>query len=149
MNDEGRTLDMDIAFCFTEQYTENIIAFTNNVANTAKRSSHITGFKNGLANAIKDAIEDSDLNKAKFNITSEDTREGVIAIISIKVSDPFYEGQGKDILTMPEVKAIISNTIEEYNLLPTIRDLFPMSLYNITPKEYRRFEELIHFQEYK
>lgn len=41
------------------------------------------------------------------------------------------------------------NTIEEYNLLPTIRDLFPMSLYNITPKEYRRFEELIHFQEYK
>ena len=127
MNDEGRTLDMDIAFCFTEQYTENIIAFTNNVANTAKRSSHITGFKNGLANAIKDAIEDSDLNKAKFNITSEDTREGVIAIISIKVSDPFYEGQGKDILTMPEVKAIISNTIEEY-----IIDLFDK---NPTQKE--------------
>lgn len=45
--------------------------------------------------------------------------------------------------------SVYPNTIEEYNLLPTIKDLFPMSLYNITPKEYEYFEQLIHFNEYR
>lgn len=120
IDEKGHTLDIDIAFCYTEKYyTDNIIAFTNNVANTAKRSSHIVGFKAGLESVIKDSIDDSDLNKQKFDIKAEDTREGVICIISIKLFDPFYEGQGKDILSMPVVRAAIKETVIEY-----VEDIF-------------------------
>lgn len=117
INDKGETIDLDIAFAYTERYTDNIIAFTNNVSNTNKRSSNITGFKAGLSTAIKDLIEDEELNKNnKLDISSEDTREGVIAIISNKLFNPFYEGQGKDILNMPIVRQTISNAVEEFIL---------------------------------
>lgn len=114
IDDNGNTMDMNVIFTYTERYSDNILAFTNNVSNTAPRSSHITGFKAGLANAIKDII--SEESKTKFEITNEDTREGIIAIISIKVANPFYEGQGKDILTMPIVRSAVSNKIEEFVL---------------------------------
>lgn len=114
IDDNGNTMNINTIFTYTERYSDNILAFTNNVANTATRSSHITGFKAGLASAIKDIINEE--SKTKFEITNEDTREGIIAIISIKIANPFYEGQGKDILTMPIVRSTVSNKIEEYVL---------------------------------
>ena len=116
IDDNGNTLDLDIAFAYTEKYYDTVIAFTNNVANTNKRSSHIVGFKTGIASAIKETIIDSELNKSKLEITNEDTREGIVSVISIKIFNPFFEGQGKDILNMPIVRSTISNAVEEFLL---------------------------------
>lgn len=115
IDEDGNTIDMDIAFCFTEgEGGDNIIGFTNNVSNTDRRSSQIDGFKAGLASSIKNAIEDSDLNKQKFNITNEDTREGIVSIVSIKLYNPFYDAQNKDRIIMPIARSTVSNAIEEY-----------------------------------
>lgn len=105
--------DLDIAFVYTESYTDNIYAFTNNVINTDGKSSNLTGFKRGIATAIKESYEE---NNPKSNITlsAEDTREGIVAVVSVKVPDPNYIGQGKDYLNMPKVASAIYGEIKEF-----------------------------------
>lgn len=107
------TCDISVSFVWTNSYKDTIYAFTNNVANTDLKSSNITGFKRGIAAAIKECFE-NEYPKSKTQLTAEDTREGLIAVVSIKVDSPAYVGQGKDYLNMPVVASILYSEIKEF-----------------------------------
>ena len=109
---EVNDIEVDIALAYTEAVDHTIIAFTNNVPNTDNKSSHLVGFKAGLADAIKDYQADI-TTKLKNPISAEDTREGVVAIISIKIASPVYIGQGKDYINMPIVRKTTAEVIKE------------------------------------
>ena len=105
-------IEVSIALAYTEAIDHVILAFTNNVPNTDGKSSHLAGLKAGLADAVKD-YQVEVTNKLKNPITAEDTREGIVAVVSIKVASPNYIGQGKDYLNMPSVRKATADTIKE------------------------------------
>ena len=105
-------IEVSIALAYTEAVDHTVLAFTNNVPNTDNKSSHLVGFKAGLADVIKD-YQVEVTSKLKNPITAEDTREGIVAVVSIKVVSPNYIGQGKDYLNMPSVRKAISEVIKE------------------------------------
>ena len=105
-------IEVSIALAYTEAVDHVILAFTNNVPNTDNKSSHLTGLKAGLADAIKD-YQVEVTSKLKNPITAEDTREGIVAVVSIKVASPNYIGQGKDYLNMPSVRKATADIIKE------------------------------------
>lgn len=107
-------IDVSIALAYTEAVDHHIIAFTNNVPNPENKSSHLVGFKAGLAQAIKDFQEESSNKAIKNPISAEDTREGVVAVISVKVVAPNYISQGKTCLNMPSVRKACNEIIQEY-----------------------------------
>ena len=107
------TCDISVSFVWTNSYKDTIYAFTNNVINTDLKSSNITGFKRGIAAAIKECFE-NEYPKSKTQLTAEDTREGLIAVVSIKVDSPAYVSQGKDYLNMPVVASILYSEIKEF-----------------------------------
>ena len=105
-------IEVSIALAYTEAVDHTVLAFTNNVPNTDNKSSHLVGFKAGLADVIKD-YQVEVTSKLKNPITAEDTREGIVAVVSIKVVSPNYIGQGKDYLNMPSVRKATSEVIKE------------------------------------
>ena len=107
-------IDVSIALAYTDSIDHNIIAFTNNVPNPDGKSSHLVGFKAGLAQVIKDYQEESSTKTIKNPISAEDTREGIIAVISVKVIAPNYISQGKTCLNMPSVRKAVSDTIKDF-----------------------------------
>lgn len=111
--DDGRTCDIAASFVYTESYSDTIYAFVNDVPNTNLKSSNITGFKRGLATAIKDYY-DNENTKSKAQILAEDTREGIVAIISLKVVNPVYIGQNKDYLNMPSIASLLYKEIKDF-----------------------------------
>lgn len=109
----GDTCDISVSFVWTNSYKDTIYAFTNNVANTDLKSSNITGFKRGIAAAIKECFE-NEYPKSKTQLTAEDTREGLVAVVSIKVDSPAYVSQGKDYLNMPVIASILYSEVKEF-----------------------------------
>lgn len=107
-------VDISLAFAYSDGYSDTIYAYTNNILNSANGSSHLTGLKEGIFRAVSNYYTETNDNKTKINITSDDAREGLIAILSIKVKDPNFEGQGKDKLTMPRVRTAVRIATEEY-----------------------------------
>ena len=105
-------IEVSIALAYTEAVDHIILGFTNNVPNTDTKSSHLVGLKSGLADTIKDYQADVTA-KLKNPIVAEDTREGIVAVVSIKVASPNYIGQGKDYLNMPSVRKVTSEVIKE------------------------------------
>ena len=118
-------IDISIALAYTESNDYNIMAFTNNVPNPDAKSSHLVGFKAGLADVIKDYQIESTTKTIKNPIVAEDTREGVVAIISVKVIAPNYISQGKTCLNMPSVRKAVSDTIKDF--MEEFIDKNPMS----------------------
>lgn len=110
---KDKVCELSVAFVYTNSYSDTIYAFTNNVINTDGKSSNITGFKRGIAAAVKDCFE-NEYPKSKTQLTAEDTREGIVAVVSVKVPDPNYIGQGKDYLNMPAVASILYGEIKEF-----------------------------------
>lgn len=106
-------MDINIGLSYSDAYSESIYVFTNNIANNAG-GSHLTGFKEGLFNAIDNYYTENTDNKTKAKIISDDAREGLISIISIKVKDPNYDGQGKGKINMPKVRAAVKAAISEF-----------------------------------
>lgn len=105
-------IEVSVALAYTEAVDHVVLAFTNNVPNTDNKSSHLSGFKAGLADAVKDYQVEVTTN-LKNPITAEDTREGIVAVVSIKVASPNYIGQGKDYLNMPSVRKATADIIKE------------------------------------
>lgn len=104
---------VDIAFTYTDNYTENIEGFVNNIT-TPGGGTHISGFKLAITKALKDYLDKN--GKAadkKITLSGEDIREGITAIISVKVPEPQFEGQTKDKLGNPEVSNIVSSVFYE------------------------------------
>ncbi|MCE2414385.1 DNA topoisomerase (ATP-hydrolyzing) subunit B [Candidatus Poribacteria bacterium] len=102
---------VEIAFQFNTTYTENISSYANNIR-TAEGGFHESGFKSAVTRAFKTYATANDLlRSAKVDLTGEDIREGITAVISVKVPDPQFEGQTKSKLGNTEVEGIVQSFV--------------------------------------
>ena len=105
---------VEISLQYTDAYTETIKAFANNVLNP-DGGTHLTGFRAALTRVINDYARKQGLLKEKEeNLSGEDTREGLTAIILVKLPDPQFEGQTKNKLGNPEVQGYVTQVMNEY-----------------------------------
>ena len=110
---EKEGVDIEIAMQWNDGYTENTFAFANNI-NTIEGGTHLIGFKSALTRTINSyAIDSGLLKKDEDNLQGEDVREGITAVISVKVPEPQFEGQTKTKLGNSEVKGIVEALINE------------------------------------
>jgi DNA gyrase subunit B len=104
---------IEIAMQFTATYDESIFAFANNI-NTVDGGTHLTGFKSSLTKFLNDyGREKKILRKNDPNLRGEDIREGLVAIINVKLPSPEFEGQTKTKLGNPEVASLVSGILQE------------------------------------
>ncbi len=113
MEGEKSGIPVEVAMLYNTTFSENIHAYVNNI-NTHEGGTHLQGFRRGLTATLKKYAEDSGmLNKLKFEITGDDFREGLTAVISVKVQEPQFEGQTKTKLGNREVTAAVSQAVTE------------------------------------
>ncbi|MCI5792344.1 MAG: DNA topoisomerase (ATP-hydrolyzing) subunit B [Lachnospiraceae bacterium] len=104
---------VEVAMQHTDAYTENIYTFVNNI-NTPEGGTHLTGFRNALTKTVNDYCRANKLLKdSEDNLTGEDIREGLTAIISVKIEDPQFEGQTKMKLGTSEASSAVSQIVSE------------------------------------
>lgn len=105
--DEEFSYDIEIAMQYTDAYVENIYSFANNI-NTVEGGMHLIGFKSALTRVVNDYARKNNMLKEKDeNFTGEDIREGLTAIISVKLPEPQYEGQTKTKLGNPQMRSSV------------------------------------------
>ncbi len=104
---------VEVAMTYNTSYNENIHSYVNNI-NTIEGGTHVTGFRMALTRTLKKYAEDSKmLEKAKVEINGDDFREGLTAVISVKVAEPQFEGQTKTKLGNDEVSGIVQQAVGE------------------------------------
>jgi DNA gyrase subunit B len=109
---EGTTA-VEVALQYNDTYTENVLAFANNI-NTPDGGSHVTGFRAALTSSLNDwARRAGVLKDSDTNLSGEDVREGLTAVISVKLTDPQFEGQTKAKLGNPEVKGQVQTAVAD------------------------------------
>ncbi len=103
--------EVEIAMQYTSGYSESIFSFANNI-NTTEGGTHLSGFKGAITRTINDYARSSNILKEKDeNLLGEDIREGLTAIISVKLKNPQFEGQTKTKLGNSEVKGFVESTV--------------------------------------
>jgi DNA gyrase subunit B len=113
MEGEKNGIPVEVAMIYNTSYTENVHSYVNNI-NTHEGGTHLSGFRRGLTSTLKKYAERSGmLDKLKFEIAGDDFREGLTAIISVKVAEPQFEGQTKTKLGNREVSAPVSQAVSE------------------------------------
>ncbi len=106
-------IPVEVSMTYNTSYTENIQAYVNNI-NTYEGGTHLSGFRRGLTNTLKKyAAESGMLTKEKIEIDGDDFREGLTAVLSVKVQEPQFEGQTKTKLGNREVSAPVSQSVSE------------------------------------
>ena len=109
---EGGTL-VEVALQYNDSYTENVLAFANNI-NTVDGGTHVTGFRAALTSSLNDwARRAGVLRDADGNLSGDDVREGLTAVISVKLTDPQFEGQTKAKLGNAEVKGQVQTAVAD------------------------------------
>jgi DNA gyrase subunit B len=104
---------MEIALEYNDGYNENMFSFVNNI-NTREGGTHLVGFKSALTRTLNDfAKKSKHAKKINENLTGDDVREGLTAVVSVKVMDPQFEGQTKTKLGNSEVKGIVESQVNE------------------------------------
>ena len=113
MEGEKNGIPVEVAMVYNTSYSENLHSYVNNI-NTHEGGTHLSGFRRGLTGTLKKYAEGSGLLKnLKFDIAGDDFREGLTAIISVKVQEPQFEGQTKTKLGNREVSAAVSQAVSE------------------------------------
>ncbi len=109
---ENEGTPVEIAFQYNDSYTENVFSYVNNI-NTVEGGTHLTGFRTALTRTLNNYATKNNLIKEKEDIaiTGDDTREGLTAIISVKVAEPQFEGQTKTKLGNSEIKSIVETAV--------------------------------------
>lgn len=103
--------EVEIVMQYTDGYSESIFSFANNI-NTTEGGTHLSGFKGAITRTINDYARSNNILKEKEeNLSGEDIREGLTAIISVKLKDPQFEGQTKTKLGNSEVKGFVESTV--------------------------------------
>ncbi|MCM1992363.1 DNA topoisomerase (ATP-hydrolyzing) subunit B [Oceanirhabdus seepicola] len=111
---EKDTYSLEIAIQYNDSYTENLFSFANNI-DTVEGGTHLSGFKTALTRIVNDyARRFNFLKENDKNLTGEDIREGLTAIISVKLRDPQFEGQTKTKLGNSEVRSIVDSLFSEH-----------------------------------
>ena len=107
-------ISVEVALQYNDGFNEIAKAFANNVFNSAG-GAHLVGFRTALTRVLNDYARSNGLLKEKDeNLTGEDVREGLTAVILVKISDPQFEGQTKNKLGNPEVRGVVEKTVNEY-----------------------------------
>lgn len=107
-------ITVEIAMQYTDSFTENVKSFANNIV-TPGGGMHVTGFRTALTRVINEYARKNNILKEKDdNLTGEDVREGLTAVISVKLPEPQFEGQTKDKLGTPEVRGVVEQITAEW-----------------------------------
>ena len=110
---EKNGVPVEVAMAYNTSYSENLHSYVNNI-NTHEGGTHLSGFRRGLTHTLKKYADGSGmLDKLKFEISGDDFREGLTAIISVKVAEPQFEGQTKTKLGNREVSSSVSQAVSE------------------------------------
>ena len=110
---ERQGIPVEVALTYNNTYNENVYSYVNNI-NTIEGGTHLTGFRRGLTSTLKKYAEDNNLLKnAKVEIASDDFREGLTAVVSVKVMEPQFEGQTKTKLGNSEVIGAVQTAVSE------------------------------------
>ena len=116
VNREEGDVPVDVAFRYSSSYNDNILTFVNNI-NTIEGGTHLSGFRSALTRSLNNYAAKNNLIKAKktenITLTGADYREGLTAIVSVKVSEPQFEGQTKTKLGNGDVKGIVDAIVYE------------------------------------
>jgi len=106
-------VDIELAFQYNDGYNENVFSFVNNI-NTHEGGTHLTGLKSALTRTINAyAAKSGALKKANFTLSGDDVREGLTAVLSVKVREPQFEGQTKTKLGNSEVEGAVKGVVNE------------------------------------
>jgi DNA gyrase subunit B len=106
-------VDIELAFQYNDGYNENVFSFVNNI-NTHEGGTHLTGLKSALTRTINNyAAKNGALKKANFTLSGDDVREGLTAVLSVKVREPQFEGQTKTKLGNSEVEGAVKSVVNE------------------------------------
>lgn len=104
---------VEIAMQYTDAYNESVLSFANNI-NTHHGGTHLTGFRNGITRVLNDyARKNNILKDSEQNLTGEDVREGLTAIVSVKLANPEFEGQTKEKLGNQEAMAAVQDAVRD------------------------------------
>ena len=107
-------INVEVAIKYTEEYDETLLAFTNNILNP-EGGMHVIGFRTGLTRTLNSYARKANILKEKDeNLSGDDVREGLTAVISIKIKDPQFEGQTKAKLGNAEVKPAVDSILSQY-----------------------------------
>ena len=113
MEGEKNGIPVEVAMVYNTSYTENLHSYVNNI-NTHEGGTHLSGFRRGLTSTLKKYADASGmLDKLKFEVQGDDFREGLTAIVSVKVAEPQFEGQTKTKLGNREVSSAVSQSVSE------------------------------------
>ncbi len=113
LSTERQGIPVEVALTYNSTYNENVYSFVNNI-NTIEGGTHLTGFRRGLTSTLKKYAEDNNLLKnAKVQIASDDFREGLTAVVSVKVMEPQFEGQTKTKLGNNEVIGAVQTAVSD------------------------------------
>ena len=113
MAGEKNNIPVEVAMIYNTSFSENLHSYVNNI-NTHEGGTHLAGFRRGLTSTLKKYADSSGmLDKLKFEIAGDDFREGLTAIVSVKVAEPQFEGQTKTKLGNREVNSAVSQAVSE------------------------------------
>ena len=113
MEGEKNGIPVEVAMVYNSSFSENLHSYVNNI-NTHEGGTHLSGFRRGLTNTLKKYADSSGLtDKLKFDISGDDFREGLTAVISVKVAEPQFEGQTKTKLGNREVSSAVSQSVSQ------------------------------------
>ena len=113
MEGEKNGIPVEVAMIYNDSYSENLHSYVNNI-NTHEGGTHLAGFRRGLTGTLKKYADSSGLlDKLKFDVSGDDFREGLTAIISVKVQEPQFEGQTKTKLGNREVTSAVSQAVSQ------------------------------------
>lgn len=113
LNTERQGIPVEVAMTYNSTFNENVYSYVNNI-NTIEGGTHLTGFRRGLTQTLKKYADDNKLlEKSKVEISAEDFREGLTAVVSVKVMEPQFEGQTKTKLGNTEVIGAVQTAVSE------------------------------------
>ena len=113
LSTQNEDTEIEVAFLYVNAYSETMLSFVNNI-NTIEGGTHLTGFKGALTRTINNFAQANDLKKDfKESFSGDDVREGLIAVLSLRIKEPQFEGQTKAKLGNSEVKGMVESFINE------------------------------------
>ena len=131
-NGERQGIPVEVAMLYNDTYSENLYSYVNNI-NTHEGGTHLAGFRRGMTTTLKKYADDNKLlEKLKIEVTGDDFREGLTAIISVKVQEPLFEGQTKTKLGNRDVVGAVSQAVSD--MLQAYLEEHPADAKNIVNK---------------